>query len=147
MGVPVFKKLKLPTGQSVVVCSVVRRRGGSIDRMRREERQRREVDDEGHRRAAPEAGPQHPGFPGGPSDTSILTRYQDHVSRHLWFRDERRSKTNLKGSAHGSKLIGWIPHILPRAMSDWLVASGLSSLQHTSLARVDTHLLSTFVER
>ncbi|XP_058751705.1 protein MAIN-LIKE 1-like [Vicia villosa] len=37
--------------------------------------------------------------------------------------------------------------MLPRQMNDWLVASGLSSLQYTSLARVDTHLLSAFVER
>jgi len=24
------------------------------------------------------------GFPGGPSDTSLLTRYQDHVARMIW---------------------------------------------------------------
>jgi len=24
------------------------------------------------------------GFPGGPSDTSLLTRYQDHVARIIW---------------------------------------------------------------
>ncbi|XP_058757837.1 protein MAIN-LIKE 1-like [Vicia villosa] len=60
---------------------------------------------------------------------------------------ERRPKPTLKVAAHGSKLIGWVPAMLPRQMNDWLVASGLSSLQYTSLARVDTHLLFVFVER
>ncbi|XP_058759084.1 protein MAIN-LIKE 2-like [Vicia villosa] len=115
--------------------------------MRRGGRQRREAEGEGHQEAAPEAGPQHPGFLGGPSDTSLFTRYQDHVARHLWFGEERRPKTTLKVAAHDSKLIGWILHHLPRAMNDWLVASGLSSLSCTSLERVDTHLISAFVER
>jgi hypothetical protein len=25
------------------------------------------------------------GWPGGPTDTSLLTRYGDHVARHIWF--------------------------------------------------------------
>ena len=25
------------------------------------------------------------GWPGGPLDTSLLTRYSDHVSRYIWF--------------------------------------------------------------
>ncbi|XP_058784886.1 protein MAIN-LIKE 1-like [Vicia villosa] len=128
------------------ISEVVRRRGGSIG-MRRGGRQRREADGERHQEVAPEAGPQYPTFLEGPSDTSILTRYQDHVARHLWFGKERRPKTTIKVAAHGSKLIGCVPQMLPRVMNDWLVASGLSSLQHTSLYRVDTHLLSAFVER
>ncbi|XP_058722288.1 protein MAIN-LIKE 1-like [Vicia villosa] len=73
--------------------------------MRQRGRQRREADGEGQQGAAPEVGPQHPGFPGGPTDTSLLIRYQNHVVYHLWLGE------------------------------------------YTSLARVDTHLLSTFVER
>ncbi|XP_058788175.1 protein MAIN-LIKE 1-like [Vicia villosa] len=81
-------------------------------------------------------------------DSSELhLRYQSHVACHLWLGEERRPKPTLKVAAHGSKLISWVPAMLPRQMEDWLVASGLSSLQHTSLARVDTHLLSAFVER
>ncbi|XP_058746915.1 protein MAIN-LIKE 1-like [Vicia villosa] len=126
---------------------VVRRRGGAIDGMRQRGRQRREADGEGQQGAAPEVGPQHPAFPGGPTDTSLLVRYQRHVACHLWLGEERRPKPTLKVAAHGSKLIGWVPAMLPRQMENWLVASGLSSLQHTSLARIDTHLLSAFVER
>ncbi|XP_058726630.1 protein MAIN-LIKE 1-like [Vicia villosa] len=123
------------------------RRGGAIDGMRQRGRQRREADGEGQQGAAPEVGSQHPAFPVGPTDISLLIRYQNHVACHLWLGEERRPKPTLKVAAHGSKLIGWVPTMLPRQMNDWLVASGLSSLQYTSLARVDTHLLSAFVER
>ncbi|XP_058748830.1 uncharacterized protein LOC131621811 [Vicia villosa] len=123
------------------------RRGGAIDGTRQRGRQRREADGEGQQGATPEVGLQHPTFPGGPTDTSLLVRYQSHVVCHLWLGEERRPKPTLKVAAHGIKLIGWVPAMLPRQMEDWLVASGLSSLQHTSLARVDTHILSTFVER
>ncbi|XP_058768864.1 protein MAIN-LIKE 1-like [Vicia villosa] len=115
-----------------VAAPVVRRRGSAIDIMRQRGRQRRDPDGEGHQGAAPEVGPEHQAFPREPTDTSLL---------------ERRPKPTLKVAAHGSKLIGWVPPMLPRKMNDWLVASGLSSLQHTYLARVDTHLLSAFVER
>lgn len=27
------------------------------------------------------------GFPGGPCDTSLLVKYEQHVARHLWFRE------------------------------------------------------------
>ncbi|XP_058752818.1 protein MAIN-LIKE 1-like [Vicia villosa] len=129
------------------VFLLVRRRGGAIDGMRQRGRQRREADGEGQQGAAPEVGPHHPAFPGGPTDTSLLVRYQRHVACHLWLGEERRPKPTLKVAAHGSKLIGWVPAMLPREMENWLVASGLSSLQHTSLSRVDTHLLFAFVER
>ncbi|XP_058767247.1 protein MAIN-LIKE 1-like [Vicia villosa] len=111
----------------LVRYAVVRRRGGAIDGMRQRGRRRREADGEGQQGAAPEVGPQHPGFPGGPTDTSLLIRYLNHVACHLWLGEERRPKPTLKVAAHGSKLIGWVPY--------------------TRLARVDTHLLSSFVER
>ena len=69
--------------------SVVRRRGGAagdnnVHRRIEERQRRREADDaEGHQ---PPAGDQvHPPFPGGPTDTSLLIRYDGHVARHLWF--------------------------------------------------------------
>ncbi|XP_058773864.1 protein MAIN-LIKE 1-like [Vicia villosa] len=100
MGFPVLQSLS-----RITPPCVVRRRGGVIDGMRQRGRQRREADGEGQQGAAPEVGPQHPGFPGGPTDTSLLIRYQNHVAYHLWLGE------------------------------------------YTSLARVDTHLLSAFVER
>src|ERR1051325_2673328 len=60
---------------------------------------------------------------------------------------ERHPKKKLKVAAHGSKLIGWVPHMLPPIIEQWLGNSGLSSLQRTSLSRIDQHLVSAFVER
>jgi hypothetical protein len=38
------------------------------------------------RQAEEEQQPVEPvGWPGGPTDTSLLTRYGDHVARHIWF--------------------------------------------------------------
>ena len=39
--------------------------------------------------------PPHPPFPGGPSDTSLLVRYQNHVARHLWDGQVSKSMTFL----------------------------------------------------
>ncbi|CAI8603881.1 unnamed protein product [Vicia faba] len=52
-------------------------------------------------------------FPGGPYDASALVRYQGHVGHHLWFDEERHPKKEIKVDAHGSKLIGCVPHSLP----------------------------------
>src|ERR1051325_7631531 len=60
---------------------------------------------------------------------------------------ERHPKKELKVAAHGSKLIGWVPHMLPPIIEQWLGNSGLSSLQRTSLSMIDQHLVSAFVER
>ncbi|XP_058775444.1 serine/threonine-protein phosphatase 7 long form homolog [Vicia villosa] len=131
MGFPVLVSLS-----RITPPWVVRRRGGAIDGMRQRGRQCREADGEGQQGAAPEVGPQHPSFPGGPTDTSLLVRYQRETT-----------KANLKGCCTWQQINRMGSAMLPRQMNDWLVASGLSSLQHTSLARVDTHLLSAFVER
>ncbi|KAH1199365.1 Protein MAIN-LIKE 1 [Glycine max] len=44
---------------------------------------------------------QHQGFPGGPSDPSVLTAYADHVACSVWTREER---PELKLSSHGRKV-------------------------------------------
>ncbi|XP_058746613.1 protein MAIN-LIKE 1-like [Vicia villosa] len=124
---------------------MVRRRGGAIDGMRQRGRQRREADGEG---AAPEVDPQHPAFPGGPTDTSLLVRYQRHVAYHLWLGEVRETtKADLKGCCTWQQINRMGSGNAPKADGKLVVASGLSSLQHTSLSRVDTHLLSAFVER
>ncbi|GAU22880.1 hypothetical protein TSUD_376910 [Trifolium subterraneum] len=51
------------------------------------------------------------GWPGGPLDTSLLTRYADHVARYIWFDMERieGAKPELCIASLGSKLTGWVP--------------------------------------
>ncbi|XP_050889989.1 protein MAIN-LIKE 1-like [Lathyrus oleraceus] len=81
---------------------------------------------------APEPRPLHPEFSRRPFDTSLLVRYQDHVARNLWFNEIRASYEELKIVAHGSKLIGWVPHSLP---------------PRTTLSMIDQNLVSIFMER
>lgn len=66
---------------------MVQRIGGLNDGMRRGGRQCQQTinDGEEHQGATLEVDPQNLGFSGGPTDTSLLTRYQDHNARHLWF--------------------------------------------------------------
>ncbi|KAH1254075.1 hypothetical protein GmHk_04G010591 [Glycine max] len=44
---------------------------------------------------------EHEGFPGGPSDPSVLTQYEDHVACSVWTGEER---PELKLSSHGRKV-------------------------------------------
>ncbi|CAK8562016.1 unnamed protein product [Lathyrus sativus] len=87
------------------------------------------------------------GYPGGPYDTSLLVKYEQHVSYHIWFGEERGSKKELKVVGHGLKLIERVPLQLPREMESWISRSGLASLQRTSLTKIDTNLVSAFAER
>ncbi|CAK8533693.1 unnamed protein product [Lathyrus sativus] len=91
--------------------------------------------------------PLHPPFPRGPSDMSLLVRYQNHVAFHLWVGEKRALKKELKFVAHGSKLIRWVPHILPPVIERWLSDSGLSFLQRTNLSMIDQNFIYAFVER
>ncbi|KAH1256504.1 Protein MAIN-LIKE 1 [Glycine max] len=73
---------------------------------------------------------EHEGFPGGPSDPSVLTQYADHVACSVWMREER---PELKLSSHGRKV-----HSLGRPVP---AIEGL-------IANIDDWgLLSSFVER
>ncbi|GAU50041.1 hypothetical protein TSUD_187960 [Trifolium subterraneum] len=91
------------------------------------------------------------GWPGGPLDTSILTRYSDHVARYIWFGTERIEgpKPELRIASLGTKLTGWVPgpgEHHPN-IQGWLDDSGLKWLERTSLSKVDPQLLSAFTER
>ncbi|GAU39804.1 hypothetical protein TSUD_219790 [Trifolium subterraneum] len=67
------------------------------------------------------------GWPGGPLDTSLLTRYSDHVARYIWF-------GTVPGQHH--------PNI-----QGGLDESGFKWLERTSLSKVDPQILSAFTER
>ncbi|XP_058733506.1 protein MAIN-LIKE 1-like [Vicia villosa] len=111
------------------------------------------------RRRLDEAGPSNPpqepaqpppqpvGYPGGPSDLSLLVRYQDHIARRLWYGEERGPKKELKVVGHGTKLQDRVPQMLPPEIEDIVSGSGLASLQRTSLTKIDVNLVSAFVER
>ncbi|GAU48768.1 hypothetical protein TSUD_406110 [Trifolium subterraneum] len=72
------------------------------------------------------------GWPGGPLDTSLLTRYADHVARYIWFGTER-----IEGPKPELRI----------ASLGWLDESGLKWLERTSLSKVDPQILSAFTER
>ncbi|XP_050875040.1 protein MAIN-LIKE 1 [Lathyrus oleraceus] len=87
------------------------------------------------------------GYLGGSYDTSLLVKYEHHVARHIWFGEERGPKKELKVAGHGLKLTSRVPLALPPQMESWVSRSGLASLQRTSLNKIDTNLVSAFVER
>ncbi|XP_028202950.1 uncharacterized protein LOC114387016 [Glycine soja] len=85
---------------------------------------------------------EHEGFPGGPSDPSVLTQYADHVACSVWTREEC---PELKLSSHGRKV-----HSLGRsvlAIEGLVVGTELSPLIMCSVDTGDRGLLSSFVER
>ncbi|KAI5442317.1 hypothetical protein KIW84_011403 [Lathyrus oleraceus] len=98
-------------------------------------------------RGASSSATEPAGYPGGSYDTSLLVKYEHHVARHLWFGEERGPKKELKVAGHGLKLTSKVPLALPPQMESWVSRSGLSSLQRTSLNKIDTNLVSAFVER
>ncbi|KAI5417738.1 hypothetical protein KIW84_042377 [Lathyrus oleraceus] len=98
-------------------------------------------------RDASSSAPEPAGYPGGSYDMSLLVKYEHHVARHLWFGEERGPKEELKVTGHGLKLTSRVPLALPPQMESWVSRSGLSSLQRTSLNKIDTNLVSAFVER
>ncbi|XP_058784828.1 protein MAIN-LIKE 1-like [Vicia villosa] len=95
----------------------------------------------------PQEPPQPVGFLEGPSDRSLLVRYEDHVARRIWFREERGPKKELKVAGHGTKLQDRVPQMLPPEMEAFVSRSGPTSLQRTSLTKIDVNLVSAFVER
>ncbi|XP_050910005.1 protein MAIN-LIKE 1-like [Lathyrus oleraceus] len=78
---------------------------------------------------------------------SLWVKYKHHVARHLWFGEERGLKKELKVVGHGLKLTLRIPQAFPQQMESWVSKSELSSLQRTSLTKIDTNLVFTLVER
>ncbi|XP_058766540.1 uncharacterized protein LOC131640150 [Vicia villosa] len=84
--------------------------------------------------SAPVPQPPHEpvGYPGGLLDPSLL---------------ERGPKKEIKVARHGTKLEDMVPHLLPPEMKRWVDRPGLTSLKRTSLTKIDTNLVTTFVER
>ncbi|KAI5423822.1 hypothetical protein KIW84_030151 [Lathyrus oleraceus] len=123
---------------SSLKCSVVRRRGA-------DGRIPVRTLDRGASSSAAAAEPT--GYPRGSYDTSLLVKYEHHVARHIWFGEERGPKKELKVAGHGLKLNSRVPLALPPQMESWVSRSGLASLQRTSLNKIDTNLVSAFVER
>ncbi|KAL5193490.1 Protein MAIN-LIKE 1 [Glycine soja] len=93
--------------------------------------------------AGAEAAEDQPqGFPGGPSDPSVLTAYADHIACSVWTGEEC---PELKLSSHGRKV-----HSLGRpvpAIEGLIAGTGLSPLIACSVDTGDRGLLSAFVER
>ncbi|CAJ2673101.1 unnamed protein product [Trifolium pratense] len=126
-----------------------------VARIRGRDGRIRRSEDLGHeeflrRQAEEELVPEVPPvvWPGGPIDTSLLTRYHEHVARHVWFGEERHGpRIELKIASLGGKLAEWVPDQHSRYVEGWMTASGLRSLERTSLNKVDPNLISVFVER
>ncbi|KAH1232642.1 Protein MAIN-LIKE 1 [Glycine max] len=85
---------------------------------------------------------EHEGFPGGPSDLSVLTLYADHVACSVWTGEER---PELKLSSHGRKVHS-LGRLVP-AIEGLIAGTGLSPLITCSVDIGDRGLLSVFVER
>ncbi|KAH1249907.1 Protein MAIN-LIKE 1 [Glycine max] len=79
----------------------------------------------------------HEGFPGGPSDPSVLTLYADHVACS--------ERPELKLSSHGKKVHSLGRHVL--AIEGLVAGTGLSPLIMCSVDTGDRGLLSVFMER
>ncbi|KAH1192957.1 Protein MAIN-LIKE 1 [Glycine max] len=85
---------------------------------------------------------EHEGFPGGPSDPSVLTQYGEHVACSVWTGEER---PELKLSSHGRKVHS-LGKLVP-AIEGLVVGTRLSPLIACSVDTDDQRLLSSFVER
>ncbi|XP_028236908.1 protein MAIN-LIKE 2-like [Glycine soja] len=85
---------------------------------------------------------EHEGFPGGPSDPSVLTLYADHVAYSVWTGEEH---PELKLSSHGRKVHS-LGRLVP-AIKGLVAGTGLSPLIACSIDTGDQGLLSTFGER
>ncbi|XP_027915264.1 uncharacterized protein LOC114174604 [Vigna unguiculata] len=81
------------------------------------------------------------GFPGGPYDTSLLTRYEDHVARMIWDGQDRVVK--VVSHIKKVKKLGR-PH---PSVAPFVLASGLSSLCDILYEYIDLGLVLGFVER
>ncbi|XP_028236714.1 protein MAIN-LIKE 1-like [Glycine soja] len=85
---------------------------------------------------------EHEGFPGGPSDPSVLTQYAGHVACSVWTGEER---PELKLSSHRRKIHSLGRHV--PAIERLVAGTGLSPLITCSVDTSDRGLLSSFVER
>ncbi|XP_040866273.1 protein MAIN-LIKE 1-like [Glycine max] len=87
-------------------------------------------------------GDEPEGFPGGPRDPSVLTKYVDHVAGNVW---SGKKRPKLKLCSHGRKV-----HNLGRpvpAIEDMVAGIRLCPLIACSIDTGDWGLISSFVER
>ncbi|XP_058753983.1 uncharacterized protein LOC131627165 [Vicia villosa] len=78
------------------------------------------------------------GFPGGPSERSVLTRYADHVAYRIWHGEV---------ASHGSKLKNFPESRMPEQVRRIVEDFHLMDFTGCSLTMLDASLLSAFVER
>ncbi|KAI5406196.1 hypothetical protein KIW84_052807 [Lathyrus oleraceus] len=79
--------------------------------------------------------------------TRLFGKVRASCGSPFWFDEERGPKKELKVAGHGLKLTLRVPLALPQQVESWVSRSGLSSLQRTSLNKIDTNMISAFVER
>ncbi|XP_058762512.1 protein MAIN-LIKE 1-like [Vicia villosa] len=84
------------------------------------------------------------GFPGGPSDRSVLTGYLDHVAYRIWQGEERLV---LKLTSYRSKLKNFPERPMPEQVVRIVWDFHLLDFAGCSLTMLETPLLSAFVER
>ncbi|GAU28342.1 hypothetical protein TSUD_256700 [Trifolium subterraneum] len=122
---PANKRSKFAEGASSSPVARIRGRDGRIRRntANREEFGQRQAD-KADEEVVP--GVQEPvvqqNWPGGPIDTSLLTRYADHVARYIWFGQERHQgpKPELRIASLGAKLAGWVdPQLISAFVERW----------------------------
>ncbi|XP_058743160.1 protein MAIN-LIKE 1-like [Vicia villosa] len=86
---------------------------------------------------------QEGGYPGGPSDTSVLISYREHVARPIWEGEEREP---LKMVNHGRKVFSLFKPIA-EWFNDAVRGSWLSGLCMTGYSTISHDMQGTFVER
>ncbi|XP_052171684.1 protein MAIN-LIKE 1-like [Diospyros lotus] len=82
-------------------------------------------------------------LPGGPTDTSILKSFKNHVAFAIWAGEERGI---LKCRNHGLKIPEWPLNNQPR-VRDIVMSSSLSPLLECTYRNINHALVSAFTER
>ncbi|XP_058734878.1 protein MAIN-LIKE 1-like [Vicia villosa] len=82
-------------------------------------------------------------YPGGPTDTSVLIYYHDHVARLVWEEEERPT---IKSMNHARKIFS-----LLKPQAQWfnnvVAGSGLGELCMTDYSTISHGMQDAFVER
>ncbi|XP_058763522.1 uncharacterized protein LOC131636967 [Vicia villosa] len=86
---------------------------------------------------------QEGGYPGGPSNTSILTYYHDHAARHIW---NAEAQMFIKSVSHSRKIYDLFK---PQAQwfNDVVAGSCLGGLCCTGYVTISHDMQWEFVER
>ncbi|XP_058742678.1 uncharacterized protein LOC131615218 [Vicia villosa] len=92
-----------------------------------------------------ESAPVHvtPSYPGGPSDSSLLIYYSNHVTQHVSNGEER---SVLKSVNHPRKIFT-LYHPVANWFRNAIIASGLSGLYYLGYNTISHEMQGAFVER